>query len=405
MWSRRWTTALTVSAVIASGLAFAAGEGTPVHNVPPVAIKMPPPPALSRVPDCTNIGSFRGVDDNDCLKANAPSQVGEKGGTGETGPYAVEPNHFKPKFPEGYKWGRVGGIFAETPDRVYIYASGIVKNESTPAWGGVLRYFSMVDGGLMPADMRREFVMTVWNRQGEMIEVWKQVDKYHNAPGSIPHRVRVSPYDPEKHVWIIDEGKPPYDQIIKYTRDGKEVMRIAGADATADIAFLPNGDIYAVQRTTTGEPIIRYNKDGKEIGRLGPKGSTKDAHCIAFDKAGNIYIGEMGGGQVQVFDPTGKPKDIWPNIRITNYCGMTLDDKLWVFDSDSMKFLKYDLNGKLLTSWGTFGHYPGRFLNVNQFDVDSEGNLYVAEPTNWRPQFFRPKKNADPAQIITGLKR
>ena len=393
MWSRSWRHLVVFSGVVASGVAIAQD------------LKLPPPVPADRVPECTNIGGFRGVSDSDCTKANAPSQPGEKGGTGETGPYEVVPDHFKPVFPEGYRWGRVGGIFAESPDRVYIYASGIVKNESTPAWGGVLRYFSMVTGGLMPSDLRREFIMTVYDRTGKMIDVWKQVDKYHNGAGSVPHRVRVSPYDPEKHVWIIDEGSPPYDQIIKYTRDGKEVMRVVGKAATADIAFLPNGDFYAIQRTTTDEPIIKYSKDGKELARLGPKGSTKDAHCLAFDKAGNIYIGEMGQGRVQVFDPTGKPKDIWPNIRITNYCGMDPDDHLWVFDSDSMQFLKYDTNGKLLANWGTFGHYPGRFLNVNQFDVDSEGNLYVAEPTNWRPQFFRPKKNADPNELIKALKR
>ena len=38
-------------------------------------------------------------------------------------------------------------------------------------------------------------------------------------------------------------------------------------------------------------------------------------------------------------------------------------------------------------------------------DVDKEGNLLVAEPTNWRPQFFRPKKNANPDELIKALKK
>jgi streptogramin lyase len=405
MWSRSLRNVAIVSTIAMAGAALAASEGPAILATPAVDIKQPPPMTVDRVPECTNIGSFRGVPDPTCTKANAPSQIGEKGGTNETGPYEVVPDFFKPNFPEGYKWARVGGIFAQD-DKIYIYASGLAKNDSTPAWGGLMRYFSMVAGGLMPADIRRDHILTVWDRKtGKHLDTWKQADQYHNKAGSVPHRVRVDPNDPQKHVWIIDEGSGPFDQIIKYTADGKEVMRIQGKASTADIAFKPNGEIWALERTTTDEPIIRYDAKGKEIGRLGPKGSTKDAHCIAFDRGGNFYIGEMLNGRVQKFDPEGKPIEIWPNIRITNYCAMDTEDHLWVFDSDSMKFLKYDTNGKLLTSWGTFGYYPGRFLNVNQFDIDKDGNLLVAEPTNWRPQFFRPKKNANPDDLIKALKK
>ena len=64
------------------------------------------------------------------------------------------------------------------------------------------------------------------------------------------------------------------------------LMRVEGKASTSDIAFLPNGEFYAVQRTNTEEPLIKYSKDGKELARIGPKGATKDAHCIAFDKRG-----------------------------------------------------------------------------------------------------------------------
>src|SRR6059036_4310449 len=50
-----------------------------------------------------------------------------------------------------------------------------------------------------------------------------------------------------------------------------------------------------------------------------------------------------------------------------------------------------DLNGKMLTSWGTQGTFPGGIWNPHQFSVDSEGNLYIAEATGGRTQKFRPK--------------
>ena len=79
---------------------------------------------------------------------------------------------------------------------------------------------------------------------------------------------------------------------------------------------------------------------------------------------------------------------------------MSEDQHLWVADGITQKFLKYDLTGKLLYSWGTFGAFPGGFWGVHQFSVDSEGNLYTADVHVGRPQKFRPKKGANPANLI-----
>jgi hypothetical protein len=346
------------------------------------------------------LSTSAGVPDPDCTTANHPRIREEKGGTGETGPYEVVPGFFKPDLPEGWTFGRVGGIFAESPDRIYVYSSGIVQIESAKPVGAIARYFGLMESGSTPSSsMRREHVLTIFDRSGKQVDEWKHVDAMHSV-GSVPHRVRISPYDPDKHVWLIDEGRPPFDQILKFTNDGNLVMKVEGKASTSDIAFLPNGDFYALQRANDDYPIIKYSKDGKEIGRLGPKGSTGDAHCIAFDKRGRIYIGEMNRGRVQVFDPSGKPLDIWPNIRIPNYCAMDRNEHLWVFDTGSQAFLQYDLNGRLLSRWGSLGYYPGRFLGVNQFHVDSEGNLYTAEWLNWRAQMFRPKKGAKLGELV-----
>ncbi len=80
---------------------------------------------------------------------------------------------------------------------------------------------------------------------------------------------------------------------------------------------------------------------------------------------------------------------------------MSADQYLWVADGVSNKFLKYDLNGKLLYSWGTYGTFPGAFWGVHQFSVDSDGNLYAAETFGGRTQKYRPARGADRAKLIT----
>jgi hypothetical protein len=79
---------------------------------------------------------------------------------------------------------------------------------------------------------------------------------------------------------------------------------------------------------------------------------------------------------------------------------VTADQHLWVADGVTNKFLQYDLNGRLLSSWGTWGSFPGAFWGVHQFSVDSAGNLYAAETFGGRTQKFRPKPGADPSKLI-----
>jgi hypothetical protein len=76
------------------------------------------------------------------------------------------------------------------------------------------------------------------------------------------------------------------------------------------------------------------------------------------------------------------------------------DQFFWSASGQTQKFTKYDLNGGLLASWGTFGALPGGFWGVHQFHVDSEGNLYTADVHVGRPQKFRPRPGADASRLI-----
>ena len=79
---------------------------------------------------------------------------------------------------------------------------------------------------------------------------------------------------------------------------------------------------------------------------------------------------------------------------------VTADQHLWVADGATHRILKYDLNGKLLDSWGTSGRFPGALGGVHQISVDQDGNLYVAEVNNGRAQKFRPRPGADHGRLV-----
>src|SRR5712671_5372716 len=51
----------------------------------------------------------------------------KKGGEEETGPYEVEPKFPAPIAQPGYVWGSQGGVFAESPNRIFLLSRGYIK--------------------------------------------------------------------------------------------------------------------------------------------------------------------------------------------------------------------------------------------------------------------------------------
>ncbi len=259
---------------------------------------------------------------------------------------------------------------------------------------------------------RWDHVFNVVDRSGKLIESWEQ----HNKLFVRPHRILVNPYDPERHVWLVDDGA---HALYKFTRDGKTLVQTIGTpmqpgnDAThfarpTDIAWLPDGTFF-VSDGYTNTRVVKFDKNGKFVMTWGERGNQPNetrpnymntVHAISIDKNRKIYISDRANSRIQVFDENGKFLEVWPNVRRPYSFLLTEDQHLWVADGITQKFTKFDLTGKLLYSWGTFGAFPGGFWGVHQFHTDSEGNLYTADVHVGRPQKFSPKKGANPAHLI-----
>ena len=61
----------------------------------------------------------------------------------------------------------------------------------------------------------------VADAQGNITERWTQYDKMFRRP----HSVFISPYDPDKYVWIVDDYR---HAIFKFTNDGKQLVQTIG---------------------------------------------------------------------------------------------------------------------------------------------------------------------------------
>ena len=342
----------------------------------------------------------------------------EKGGGDETGAYNLVRGWPQNYCGDGYVIGSTAGIWAESPDRVYIFSRGclpLIKEERgaadtfIPTRNASGYDMSQKDPARHP---RWDHVFNVVDRNGRLIETWDQ----HNQKFVRPHRILVSPYDADRHIWLVDDGA---HAIYKFTRDGKQLVMTLGTpmqsgnDAThfarpTDIAWLPDGTFF-VSDGYVNTRVVKFDKNGKFLMTWGQPGTPPNetrpsymntVHAIAIDKNRKIYISDRANSRVQVFDENGKFLDAWPNVRRPYSFLLTEDQHLWIADGITQKFTKFDLNGRLLYSWGTFGAFPGGFWGVHQFHTDSEGNLYTADVHVGRPQKFSPKPGANPAHII-----
>lgn len=337
------------------------------------------------------------------------AQSGQKGGEDETGPYEVVAGWPADWAKTGYIWGSQPGVFAESPDRILIAARGELKLPETLGRGFNGEWGSLGQRATEPKPEMTHCIVVV-DGSGNLIEAWTQWDSLF-AGGGGPHKIRISPYDRERHVWVINDSR---HVIYEFTHDGSKLVRTLGEtdvpgddgahfNRPQDIAWLPDGTLLVADGLGNAR-IAKFDRDGKFVGSWGSRGSGQGQlagpHGIAVDASRRVYVADRSNHRIQVFDERGAFLDVWPNLRQPNDIFISKDQHVWVADGTNAKLLEYDAGGKLLYSWGTYGTFPGQFWELHQLSVDSEGNLYGADSFGGRVQKFRPRAGADRAHLI-----
>ena len=343
--------------------------------------------------------------------------------------YEVDPNWPQPLHPD-LDWTRTGAIYAESPNRIYIFQTGELPKSfrATPADDPVhpnwpsrgfpeALYCGQVGFTCTPGaaplidtktkqpipGSRWEHLLLVVDGNGKLIESWEQ----YNHLFTHPHGIQIDPNDPERHVWVVDDGS---EQVFKFTHDGKKLVmtlgefRVKGTDKTHfggpnGLAFFPNGD-FLVSDGYKNSRVVKFSKDGQYLMEWGKKGEGpgefNTPHSVEIGPDGRIYVGDRGNKRIQIFDQNGKYLSeimaVYPNAL-----AISKDQKfLYVAQggSDAASEIRtYDLNGKLLSSWGRpLGGVPGTIWGIHDFSVDSDGNLYLAEAWGGRAWKYRAKK-------------
>lgn len=322
-----------------------------------------------------------------------------KGGTDDTGPYTSVTDWLKP-VRDGFLERGVS-VFAETPDRIFFTSDMEFIPQRGP--GGASR----------PAPDHtspdHHWVM-VLDSSGKVIEEWKQWDRLFK----MPHRVTISPYDPDKSVWIIDREN---QQIFKFSHDGKRLLLTLGEKGViasderhfgrpADLAFAADGSFYVADGYTNTR-VVKFDKNGKFLFAWGTDGTGPgqfkvQVHDVDIDKLGRVFVADRGNDRIQIFDANGKYLDQWPHIKSPSYVHITKDDFVWVVSGQGNRIAKYDMSGKLQTYWGMYGAAPGDLDDPHDMSVDSNGTLYVSIFSTQKVglEKFVPRPDADKHRLV-----
>ncbi|MBI79711.1 MAG: hypothetical protein CMQ51_04740 [Gammaproteobacteria bacterium] len=382
---------------------------------------------------------------------------GERGGQDILGPYNVvadwpvdistlEGN-------EDWTYGAGQSIFAESSNKIFALQRGQLPNINRPStvalsdiapsiyfpvgrlpWRDATVSSLPANGG---AGSLAETAISVWESRGGRIGVdalWKNCIIIFDGDGNIvdvwdqwdsilqrPHYIAISPYDPEKHVWIVDDHK---HVIHKFTNDGSELVQTIGTygelgnDEThfnrpSFLDWFPDGS-FVVADGYNGTRVVKFDSDGNYITSWGePSDNSRqdtrpnhfhNVHGIAVDPfTSRVFVNDRYNHRVQIFDEDGNYLDQWSFGQDPSDIHMfmiTNDGYLWAADRGTNKILKYDLDGNFLYSWGTWGDFPGGMWGVHGMSVDEDGNFYISEVDNGGFQKYSPREGANPDFLV-----
>ena len=342
---------------------------------------------------------------------------------GPTGPspYDITEGWLQPFAAEGFALGGNSGVFAESPDRIFVLQRGETRlpDPVPPEFSGFVGSIGI--NALRGEGRTWQNCIFVLDGDGNVLQVWDQWDYlFEGTDGPGPHRIRISPYDPEQRVWVVHETA---HQIFVFSNDGGDLLmtlgekNVAAQDEThfgkpQDVAFLPDGRVLVADGFDNSRVVV-LDLDGKHLTEFGGPGDGPGqfdvVHGLAVGPDGRLFVADRDNRRIQVFRQSDDAADWYhpefaPIAQWTGF-GLALDiivsgNNVWVSHLSPPRVTKLDLDGNWRYTWLLPTEGPTRFLEMHSFAVDSDGNLYGSDNQNGRTQKFMPKADADPALLI-----
>jgi outer membrane protein assembly factor BamB len=322
---------------------------------------------------------------------------------------------------EGRTWGGTSGIAIQSSERIFVLQRGETQLPSPippeyTSFAGSLGWNVLRGRGRV-----WENCIYVIDSEGNLLEVWNQWDHlFEGTDGPGPHKLRMSPYDDENRLWLIDETG---HIIYVFSNDGSKLemtlgeKNIAGTDEThysqpQDVAFLPDGKLLIADGLGNARIVVR-DSDGSYIKEFGERGEGSHqfagVHALALGPEDRLYALDRDKRDIKVFQQTAqRDSSAYPTYehRVTwSGLGMPLDinvsaEAAWVTDLNPPKIVQFNLDGERLYSFNLPTEGPDRWIEMHSMAIDDQGNLFGTDNQAGRPQKLTPRRNADPSNLV-----
>jgi len=155
-------------------------------------------------------------------------------------------------------------------------------------------------------------------------------------------------------------------------------------------------------------PVSKFDPSGKFVRAFGENLFTSP-HSLFVDRQGNVWAGDQfarngKGAALREFSPEGKvlltigrpgmPGNDQEHLTGTSAVTVAPNGDVYVVDGHGQgtndRIVKFDKNGKFVTTWGKHGKGQGEFDTPHGIALDSQGRVFVADRSNNRIQVFTP---------------
>ena len=318
--------------------------------------------------------------------------------------YEVDPSWPKP-LPDRWVLGGLGGVCVDTQDHVFI-----------------LNRQDVIDGDLNGGKLAPPIIE--FDPAGNVVNSW-------GDPKLLDPRLHSCHVDKENNIWI---GSAPSGMIQKYSHDGGKVLLQIGKKGVVDSSdgtvkgkplnsnaatfFMPssifvdpqNGDVYVSdgEGRDGNQRILVTDRTGKFLRQWKPEG-METVHCMSIASDGMVYVCNREGSRIQLYDKMGNfkknievpwkpvtpPKD--GNLTQSGGSAVALDFShdanqqfIFVINQNNAQVEIIDRqSGKIVSSFGRPGSFPGEFNQPHGIAVDSKNNVYIAENRGRRVDKFK----------------
>ena len=176
-------------------------------------------------------------------------------------------------------------------------------------------------------------------------------------------------FDSTGNLFVADRG----GRILKFTPDGVQSTFASGLVFPIDLAFDSRGNLFVADYGASygSGNIYKFTPDGMRT----TFASLNNPEGLAFDVAGNLFVGEAGTGYIYKFTPNA--------VRSTFASGFVGEIDL-TCDLAGNLFVSGSVGGNGINVWkitpqGVRTLFASKMFAPGSLDFDSAGNLFVVD--------------------------